>query len=207
MGRKRKRSLRKRQYSTSPVKPKKASKRKDAFEANGLVRPDAFAKLDTESEAFVELRKQWYAKVAKAESLKEPEEQWKDIEWAENPESPHIKKPASRGRNLVAGKELYYRLARNYLEHNTEWEKWELPAWRRHADGMPYRDILRYLRGYAKCKKSIYWLFYFIADIRAKCFKWNKEHPEGLYYQQPELNIEELTGESMLDKGFWEYKR
>lgn len=169
----------------------------------GLVEPDKHAKLKPDSKQFQALRKKWYAKLAKAESRKPEDKQWKDIEWADDPESPHIKKPASRGRQFVQGKELYYSLARNFLTHNKQWKRWEETAWRMHTEGISYRNIVLHLHKHTKCKKSVYWLFYFLAETRKRCYDFNKNDPEGLYFNS-EISIEELTGMSRLAKGFFD---
>lgn len=132
------------------------------------------------SAAFRKLQREWYGKLAKAELKKPEEERFTDIEWASNPDSPHIKQPSSRGRKLTPGKQLYFAMARNYLTHFRFRHRQEKVAWSMHTEGKSYREILEVLKQEFGIDKSIYWIFYYVKDIAAKCKQWNSENPEGL---------------------------
>ncbi len=155
---------------------------------NGLAKPVP----TMSAKAYNKLRKQWYAKLAQAEQAKvdkapNPKARAKaeaskftDIEWAENPDSRHVKKPASRGRQLTPGKQLYYAMGRNYLTHNHFKNRQDKVAWSMHVDGKSYREILERLQADFGYNKSVYTLFYYVQSIAKRCKKFNTAHPEGL---------------------------
>lgn len=141
------------------------------WQANNLVKPDPLAP-KVGSRAFIKLQKEWYAKAQQTG--------FSDIEWADNPDSRHIKLPSSQGRKLIPGKQLYYAMARNFLTHFEFESKQEKAAWALHADGKSYRKIHNMLLKDYGLRKSIYWTFYYVKKTAAKCRKFNNEHPEGL---------------------------
>lgn len=151
------------------AKARKANETK--FAANGLVKPQKALG----AKGFQDLQKQWYAKAAKAG--------FQDIEWAEDPNSPYLKSPASQARKLVPEKQLYYAMARNYLTHHKFKSRMHKVAWTMHTDGVSYRKILKHLKANFNYNKSIPTIFYFIKQIAAKCKKFNSEHREGLFNQ------------------------
>jgi len=142
------------------------------WQKNGHVRPGTQPTAKPGTKAFQKLQKEWYGKLAK--------EGFEDIEWAGNPDSPHIKQPSSRGRKLTPGKQLYFAMARNYLTHFRFRHKQEKVAWAMHTDGASYRQILDVLKRDFGIDKSIYWIYYFVQDIANKCRTWNTENSEGL---------------------------
>lgn len=201
------------------------------YAANGLIKPEAGTpKLG--SRAFEKLRREWYAKLAtieqakvdrcKTKSGKERAEanRFTDIEWSENPDSRHVKMPASRGRKLTPGKQLYYAMGRNFLTHWRFATVMERTAWTLHIDGKSYREIHNHLKANHKLKKSIYWTYYFVQQTAAKCKKFNNEHAEGLLNpaNQDSFATDALIGDFRLqnldqsdadygmpvDTGYWE---
>ncbi len=201
------------------------------WQLNGLVKPDP-AQPKVGTKAFEKLRKQWYGKLAASEQAKvdatksdaarkrAEAAKFTDIEWADNPDSRHVKLPASRGRKLVPGKQLYYALARNYLTHHNFKYPMERVAWKMHSDGLSYRKIHDYLVANHGLTKSIYWLFYYVKKTAAKCKKFNSTHAEGLLNpaNQDSFASDVLIGDFRLqsaddqdsdygmpiDTGFWE---
>ncbi len=202
-----------------------------AWVDNGLVKPDVKAPA-IGTPAFERLRKQWYVKLAKSEQEKinkirgkakrEAAEANKfvDLEWAENPDSAHIKLPASRGRMLTPGKQLYYAMGRNFLTHFKFRSAMEKEAWAMHINGKGFRKIHKHLKATYGLKKSLYWVFYFVKKTAAKCKKFNTSHKEGLlnaanadsyasdvlisdFMLQSADNLDEDYG-MQVDRGFWE---
>lgn len=198
--------------------------------ANGLVKPDA-SQPKPGTRAFENLRQQWYAKLAAAEQAKVDRHKTKsgkaraeaskftDIEWAENPDSRHIKMPASRGRKLTPGKQLYYALGRNFLTHFKFKSAQEKVAWSMHIEGKSYREILEHLKAHFGLKKSVYWIYYYVQKTGKKCKKFNSEHAEGLLNpaNQDSFATDALLGDFRLqtaepaddygmpmDSGYWE---
>lgn len=149
---------------------------------NGLIKPDS-SQPKPGTKAFERLRKQWYGKLAASEAKKPESKRFVDIEWADNPDSRHVKMPASRGRKLIPGKQLYYAMGRNYLTHHKFKTGMERCAWRMHIDGLSYRSIHNHLKANYGLTKSIYWLFYYVKSTAAKCKKFNTKHAEGLLNQ------------------------
>lgn len=192
-----------------------------AWQRNGLVKPDtSTAMLEPGSKQFEKLRKAWYAKLAASEASKPDAEQFKDIEWADNPDSRHVKAPASRGRKLTPGKQLYYALGRNFLTHFRFRSLQEKTAWAMHIDGKSYRLIHEHLKTHFKLRKSIYWLFYYVKATAAKCKRFNTEHAEGLLnagnqdsfaddvligdFRLQSANNEDADYGMPVDSGYWE---
>lgn len=197
----------------------------------GLVKPDP-NQPELGTRKFEKLREAWYAKVAASEQAKIDAattekakakalaSKFTDIEWAGNPESPHIRMPASRGRKLAPGKQLYYALGRNFLTHFRFKSLMEKTAWSMHIDGLSYRKIYKHLKTNYKLTKSIYWLFYYIKATNEKCKRFNVEHVEGLLNpaNQDSFASDALIGDFQLasasdqdggyglpvDAGFWE---
>lgn len=162
------------------------------WQLNGLEKP-IDPKLAIGTKGFHKLQQEWYAKlVAKGHQ---------DIEWATNPNSDFLVNPASKGRAYSPGKQLYFAMARNFLTHFRFTSRIEKRAWTMHTEGEPYRDILTALKREFGVKKSIYWLYYYVVDTKEKCFKWNKNNPEGLFYGQMDDGSEYGM---QLDAGFWE---
>lgn len=191
----------------------------NAYQANGLVKPDLNAP-EPGTKAFNDLRKQWYAKLAQSEANKPAQERFKDIEWAEDPNSRHIRLPASRGRKLTPGKQLYYAMGRNFATHGKFKTLMESTAWNMHIEGQSYRKILAHLGRKHRLRKSLYWLFYYIEDLAKRCKQFNTEHAEGLLNpaNQDSFASDVLIGDFRLqtadnkdneygipvDAGFWE---
>ncbi len=146
---------------------------------NGLVAPAASNLLKPSSTAFRNLQAEWYSKVAAAEAKKLPEDAWNDIEWQPDPNSPHLKRAASKARRLTPGKEFYYAMCRNYLTHGGL-KGQQLLAWSLHTDGLSFRRILKQHRKKYRHQRSIYWMFYFIDKIKKRMYQWNSTSPEGL---------------------------
>ncbi len=189
-----------------------------AWERNGLVRPDEKAPKPG-TKAFAKLQREWYAKLHAAESKKPEDKRYVDIEWAGNPDSPHIKQPSSRGRKLSPGKQLYYAMARNFLTHFRFKSMQEKVAWSMHTEGKSYRQILEVMKRDFGVNKSIYWIYHYVRATARKCKKFNSEHAEGLLTGNSDgfaddalignFRLEESYSDGedygmQLDKGFWE---
>jgi hypothetical protein len=184
------------------------------------LRPGAKPAPKPGSRAYKKLQQDWYNKLAKAE-LKKPEDQrWTDIEWAENPNSPHIKKPSSRSRVLTPGKQLYYALARNFLTHFRFRHLQEKEAWSMHTDGKSYREIQTMLSTKYGIKKSIWWIYYYVQSTAKKCQEFNTNHREGLLnaansdgfatdallvdFSMEQVTDSEFAYDLPMDAGYWE---
>lgn len=124
---------------------------------------------------YAQMQKEWYAKLA-SEGFQDIE----DPKRAEEASTQSLKRPATKARHSMGGKEAYYALCRNFLTHNNKWFKWEKPAFAAHCEGISYRNIVTLLNKHHKCNKSIYWLYYFMAKTIKRMHKFNREHPEGL---------------------------
>ncbi len=156
------------------------------------LRPGAKPAPKEGTRAFKALQTAWYKKLAKSEAdkvarapagkLKEAAEaaQFIDLEWQGNPESPYIRRPASRARKLTPGKQLYFAMARNFLTHFRFRHMWQKTAWTLHTDGASYRQIHEALKKQHNCTKSIFWVFYSVKELSEKCRAWNNEHADGL---------------------------
>lgn len=150
------------------------------------------------SKEFAALQAKWYAKLAADTS--HPDGNFKDIEWQTNPDSPHLKKPSSRARKLVPGKQLYYALARNFATHGTFKTPTAKKAWDMHSEGISYRRILKAVKKSPwKYKKSLYAFYYFIEAIRQQCMRFNTDHPEGLFYGQDSFADDSLLMDFTLE--------
>ncbi len=180
--------------------------------ANGLVEPTPHMTRRQKDQ----LQREWYKRLAadeaekaeRAEANGREYDAFTDIEWLENPNSPHIARPASRGRKYDATKMIYFACARNYLTHKRFETKMQRYAWSLHTEGESYRSILEALKAKYKISKSIYWMFYYIQDCATKCLKWNQTHPEGMLNP---ANQDSFAGDALisnwslqLDEGYWE---
>lgn len=128
---------------------------------------------------FIKLQKQWYAKLAK--------EGFEDIEWIDHStgkghNSPFLRGSMQGGRRYHAGRDLYFRMATNYLHNckSSSLRNYRRIIWRLHAEGATYQEIVNELSNKHGLTISIFTVFSDIQHIAKLCRKWNQTAPEGL---------------------------
>lgn len=147
----------------------------------GLPSPD----LGITRKEFAKLQKQWYAKLAK--------EGFKDIEWVDHStgtghDSGYLKGSLISGKAYHPGRDLYYQLASNYLQHckNLKNRPYHKFIWKLHAEGMTYDEIELHVKKRYKNSVSKYTLYYQIRELARLCYRWNTQNKEGLLRKRAE---------------------
>jgi hypothetical protein len=158
-----------------------SARQRQAIKKAGLPAPA------TESPAqFAKLQKEWYAKLG--------EEGFKDIEWVDHStgtghNSPYLRGSLAGGKAYHAGRELYYQLASNYLQHckNLRNNAYNRFIWQLHTDGHTYDEIADACKARFKSKAvSKYTLYYQLQRLAKACYRWNQRADEGLLRKRAE---------------------
>lgn len=134
---------------------------------------------------FAKLQKQWYAKLAK--------DGFEDIEWVNHStgkghDSGYLKGSLISGKQYHPGRELYYQLASNYLQHckGLKNDTYRRFIWKLHSEGQTYAEIESAVKRRFRQSVSVYTLYYQIKHIAKLCYRWNKRHSEGLLRKRAE---------------------
>jgi hypothetical protein len=149
------------------------------------------------SQKFADLQKQWYAKLET--------DGFEDIEWVNHStgkgqDSSYLRGSMQSGKPYHPGRDLYYQLASNYLQHckNLRRNKsYNYFIWKLHTEGATFTEILEALkRRQPKSVPSRYTLFYDVRRLAKQCYRWNATNPEGLLVKRRE--DEQKKAESLL---------
>ena len=141
--------------------------------------------LGTSKAEFAKLQKQWYAKLAK--------DGFEDIEWVNHStgtghDSGYLKGSLISGKAYHPGRELYYQLASNYLQHCLALKnrKYHHYLWKLHTAGHTYDEIEVLVLKKFKRSVSKFTIYYQIKRLAQLCYRWNSKAKEGLLVKRAE---------------------
>lgn len=147
----------------------------------GLPEPDQ----GTTPAQFAKLQKQWYAKLR--------DDGFEDIEWVDHStgrghDSGYLKGSLVAGKAFHPGRDLYYQLASNYLQHCYGLRKkpYERLIWKLHSEGKTYDEVLQVVTSKYKNPPSKFTLYYQLKHLAKLCYRWNAQNPEGLLVKRKE---------------------